>query len=111
MQQGHCGHDLSRRAEATLWAEFIDECLLDGVKLAGFARDTLNRANVPIANTMRQSRTRVDRVVVDQHCARATLSSVTSKFGTRKAKLVAQCHGKSFLRQHIHASYLTIHVK
>ena len=54
LQQGDRGHDLSRCAEATLWAEFVDKCLLDRMKLAGFIGETLNRANVAVANAVRQ---------------------------------------------------------
>jgi len=99
-------------AERALESLLVDDPLLHRVQLARRrVGQPFDRHDLLAAHGVREHRARVARHVVDQYRAGAALRAIAAKLGAGQPQLVAQRHGERFLRHHVDAAILAVHVQ
>src|SRR5688572_21679796 len=86
VQQRHCRHDHSRRAEAALKPVLLPEALLQGMQLT-LRGKPLDRGDRGAIGLDGEHRARLHAAAIDEHGARAALAGVAADVGAREAQL------------------------
>src|SRR5262245_59335099 len=82
-------HQLARRAEATLRRVVLGKRLLQRIEPA-VAGETFYRLNRAAIHPDGQAAAGVDRLSVDQHGARPTLTAFAAQLGTRQVQVIPE---------------------
>ncbi len=110
IKKGLGGDNEARRAEAALLSIVIDECLLNGMEVAGFAQ-AFHGGDLRALRINGQHRTGVDGFVVHEHGACAAGAAIADALGAGKLKLVAQSVQQGDARFKLRIQLLAIHIE
>src|SRR5689334_7185973 len=80
------------------------------MELAVRSTQTLNGNHLATTHSMRERGTGVIGGAVDHYRAGPALGTITTQLCAGETELVTQCHRQCFLRQHIHAPQLSVHI-
>ena len=104
------GDNEAGRAEAALLRVIVNECLLDGMKMAGLA-EAFHGGDLRALCVDGQHRAGVHSFVVHQHGASAAGAAIANALGAGKLKLVAQGVQQSDARFELRVELFAVHIE